>query len=156
MADWITVISLLLVGIFLLIAEIIFVPGTTVVGILGFLAAILGVYLSFEYFGPTTGGWFTFGATIAFSAALYISFKSNTWERFSLKDTNSGKVNENMTISLKVGDEGVAISVLKPVGKAEFADKAYEVRTLGDYTESGTSIKIIKIEKNNIVVEPIN
>lgn len=156
MTDWITVISLVAVGILLLIAEVLFVPGTTIVGILGFLAAILGIYLSFEYFGTVVGGWFTFGSTVAFGIALYYSFKSKTWDKFSLKDTNSGKVNENLTESLSVGDEGVSISVLKPVGKAEFGDKEFEVKTLGDYVESGTRIKIIKIEKNNIVVETIN
>lgn len=156
MTDWITVVSLVLVGILLIIAEIIFVPGTTIVGILGFLSGILGVYLSFDYFGSVTGGWVAFGSSVAFGIALYYSFKSNTWDKFSLKDTNSGKVNEDLTAALAVGDEGLAISVLKPVGKAEFGVGEFEVKTLGDYTESGTRIKIIKLEKNNIVVEPIN
>lgn len=156
MGDWITVISLVVVGILLLIAEILFVPGTTVVGILGVAASLMGVYLSYKYFGSVTGSWFAAGSTIAFAIALYYSFKSKTWEKFSLKDTNSGKVNENLTKELEIGMTGTAISSLKPVGKAEFSDKEYEVKTLGEYVDSGTSLKILKIEKNNIIVEPIN
>ncbi len=129
MGDWITVISLVILGIILIIAEIIFVPGTTIVGILGFLSGILGVYLSFTYFGSTTGGWVAFGSSVALAITLYNSFKSKTWDKFSLKDTNSGKVNEDLTSALALGDEGVAISVLKPVGKAEFSDREYEVKT---------------------------
>ncbi|MEQ8925223.1 MAG: NfeD family protein [Fulvivirga sp.] len=156
MGDWVTVIALVVAGILLLIAEVLFVPGTTVVGILGVACAIFGIYLSFEYFGTTTATWFTVGSTIGFAIALYYSFKSRTWERFSLKDTNSGKVNENLTSLLEVGLEGMAISSLKPVGKAEINDVVYEVKTLGEYVDSGQRLKIIKIDKNNITVEPIN
>ncbi len=156
MGDWITVIALVAAGILLLIAEVLFVPGTTVVGILGVLAAILGVYLSFTYFGQATGIWFTLGSGLAFGVTLYYSFKSRTWERFSLKGVNDGKVNENLTINLKTGDTGTALSSLKPVGKAEFNDQEFEVKTLGQYVDEKTALKIIKIEKNNIIVEPIN
>ena len=66
-----------------------------------------------------------------------------------------GKVNEGLTVGLKEEDEGFAVSTLKPVGKAEFNDKEYEVRSFGSYIEAGTKIKIVKIEMNNILVEPI-
>lgn len=156
MSEWITVIALVLAGVALIITEILFVPGTTVVGILGIAASVFGVYLSFEYFGQDIGVWFTLGAVLAFAAAVYFSFKSKTWEKFSLKDTNKGKVNEGLTQDLKVGDEGIALSSLKPVGKAEFSDNEYEVRTLGQYVDEKTALKILKIELNNIIVEPIN
>ena len=133
-----------------------FVPGTTVVGILGLIATILGIYLSFDYFGSEVGWWFTFGSTLFFAMAIYISFRNKTWEKLALKDTNIGKVNEGLTDSLAIGDKGVAISTLKPIGKAEIKDKEYEVRTNGDYVDSGTLVQIIKIGKNNIIVEPTN
>ena len=156
MGDWLTVISLVVAGILLIIAEILFVPGTTVVGILGIASSIFGVYLSYDYFGAATGTWFTVGSAIIFAVALYYSFKSKTWDKFSLKDSLQGKVNENLTSGLESGMEGIAISTLKPIGKAEFNDKEYEVKTTGQYVESGQQLKILKIEKNNIIVEPIN
>ena len=156
MGDWLTVISLVVAGILLIIAEILFVPGTTVVGILGIASSIFGVYLSYDYFGAATGTWFTVGSAIIFAVALYYSFKSKTWDKFSLKDSLQGKVNENLTSGLESGMEGIAISTLKPIGKAEFNNKEYEVKTTGQYVESGQQLKILKIEKNNIIVEPIN
>lgn len=156
MSAWTTVIFLVISGFVLLIVEILFVPGTTVVGILGLLATVLGIYLSFDYFGSEVGWWFTLGSTLFFVLAIYYSFRNKTWEKLALKDTNDGKVNEGLTDSLSVGDKGVAISTLKPIGKAELNNKEYEVRTYGDYVDSGTSIQIIKIDKNNIIVEPIN
>ena len=156
MSAWTTVIFLVITGFVLLIVEVLFVPGTTVVGVLGLIATILGIYLSFDYFGSEVGWWFTLGSAVFFGLATYYSFRNKTWEKLALKDTNVGKVNEGLTDSLTVGDKGLAISTLKPIGKAEFDNREYEVRTTGAYVDSGTAVQIIKIEKNNILVELIN
>ena len=156
MSEWIIVLSLVFIGFVFILLEILFVPGTTVVGILGFIATIAGIYLSFNYFGTTTGMWFSVGCTFVFLLALVYSFKTKTWERFSLKDSMQGKFNEDLTIDLKEQEEGVTISSLKPIGKAEFNNKEYEVKSFGDYIDPGTQIRIVKIDKNNILVEPIS
>jgi membrane-bound ClpP family serine protease len=156
MVEWIIVVSLILFGLFLLIAEIIFVPGTTLVGILGFIFLFLGVGLSFNYFGSETG-WITVGSTaVASGLIMYYSFKANVWSRFSLKTTIDSKVNEGEVESLKVGTEGHTISALRPVGKAELGNKLYEVKTMGEYLDSGSKIKVVKIVSNQIIVEPLN
>jgi membrane-bound ClpP family serine protease len=55
---------------------------------------------------------------------------------------------------LSPGLEGIALSALRPVGKAEVAGKTYEVKTQGGYVATGTKIKIIQISSNQIIVEP--
>ncbi|MBX2911198.1 MAG: hypothetical protein M9954_05125 [Cyclobacteriaceae bacterium] len=153
--DWMIVASLIFFGILLVIAEIIFIPGTTVVGLVGVGFMIAGVVSSFSYFG-TQGGWITVGGTILASAILaYYAFKANVWGKFSLKTASSGKVNEGGLEGLAVGMEGVAISALRPSGKAEINEKTYEVKTLGSFVDTGSKIKIIKINSNQIVVGPI-
>jgi membrane-bound ClpP family serine protease len=154
--EWITVVSLILFGLFLIIAEIIFVPGTTLVGILGFIFLMLGVGLSFSYFGSETG-WTTVGiSAVASGLIFYYSFKANIWGRFSLKSSIQSKVNEGDLDSLIVGTEGIAVSALRPVGKATLGEKMYEVKTLGEYLDSGSRVRVIKIIMNQIIVEPIN
>jgi len=154
--EWITVISLILFGLFLIIAEVIFVPGTTLVGILGFIFLIIGVSLSFRYFGGETG-WTTIGVTaVASGLILYFSFKANVWGRFSLKSSIQSKFNEGELDSLTVGTEGLTVSALRPVGKANLGEKLYEVKTLGEYLDSGSRVRVIKIIMNQIIVEPIN
>lgn len=153
--DWMIVASLIFFGILLVILEIIFIPGTTVVGIIGAGFMIAGVISGFNYFGQQ-GGWITLGATALSSAILvYYAFKANVWGRFSLKTANLGKVNEGELEGLTVGQEGVAISALRPSGKAEISDKTFEVKTLGAFVDAGSKIKIIKVNTNQIVVEPI-
>lgn len=154
--EWLTVISLIVVGIVLVVVEIIFVPGTTVVGLLGGLLAVVGVVLSFSYFGNETG-WYTLSATSVLSGGLlYWSLRSRAWERFSLKTTIDGRVNEVDLNFLKTGDEGSAVSALRPMGKAEIGGKLFEVTSLGIYVETGTRIRIVRVSSNQIVVEPVN
>ena len=45
---------LLVIGIILILIEILFIPGTTVFGILGIIAIFSSDYLSFTYFGSDT------------------------------------------------------------------------------------------------------
>lgn len=153
--EWLIIISLVLLGLALIIVEIIFIPGTTVVGIAGFIIAGFGVWQSFSSFGPETG-WIVLGATSVFAIVSTIySFKSGVWKKFSLKEAHINKFNDEIVHDLEVGDIGVAISVLRPVGNAEFKDKTYEVRTNGSYLEAGTKIRIIKLQYPTVTVEAV-
>lgn len=156
MVEWITVISLILVGLALVIAEIIFVPGTTLVGVTGFVLMAIGISMGFSYFGSSTG-WTIAGITAVTSGVvIVVAFRSNVWKRFSLKSTIDSKVNEGELAGITAGQEGVALSALRPVGKAELSSKTFEVRTLGAYVESGTRIRVTQVSANQIIVEPIS
>lgn len=156
MADVVMIAVLILIGLALIIAEIIFVPGTTFVGILGLLATGYGIYLTFTKYGSEAGTWVTVGSAVLFGISLYFSFKKGAWDKLSLKDTMQGRVNEGLTSKLQVGQEGITRSAVRPIGKAEFDEVEYEVRSMGNYIDSGTAVRIIKIVNNNIFVEPIN
>ena len=155
MADWISVLLLILCGVVLIIVELIFVPGTTVLGVLGLLSLFGGVYFSFVSFGSSTGGW-VLGGTIAFSLlALVYSLRAGTWQRFALKSSIDSKVNEDEKSDLQLGMHGKLISDLRPIGTAEFMDKLYEVQTNGNYLEAGLQVEIISLAENKIIVKPI-
>lgn len=156
MIMWIIILSLLLIGLALIVIELIFIPGTTVVGLLGFIFAGAGVLIGYQHFGSDTGLYILIGTLVATLAALFYSFRSGAWSRFSNKSSNDGKVNEGITGGLSIGDEGVTLSTLRPIGKAEFNSKTFEVKTQGQYVETGQHVRIIQIRLNDIVVEPFN
>src|SRR4051812_2008933 len=148
--EWMIVLSLLLVGLALVVVEVIFVPGTTIVGVAGFVFIVIGVGLSFRYFG-NSAGWLTAGGSaVAAGLSLYFSFKAGVWDRFSLKNTMEGNVNEGEMDTLKTGIEGITLSALRPFGKAELQDKTYEVKTMGNYVEAGTRIRVMQILSHQI------
>ena len=153
---WIIIIALLLIGLALIIVELVFIPGTTVVGLLGLIFAIVGIVISYNHFGHDIGFYILLGTLAATLGALFYSFRSGAWSKFSLKSSMDSKVNEGMMATIRVGDEGVTLSTLRPIGKAEFNSKTYEVKTSGNYVDRGEKVKITQIESHQIVVEPLN
>lgn len=151
--EWLPIAIFVLLGIILLIAEIIFVPGTTVVGILGFLSLGYGIFQSYASFGNTVGTFTLIGSLLATVLLFYISFKNRSWERFSLKSSMKGRVNENLKV-LEVGMKGVTVSSLKPVGKALFEDDEMEVRSNGGFVEENVEIEVLRVEGQKIFVQP--
>jgi membrane-bound ClpP family serine protease len=152
---WILIISLLLIGLALIVIEVIFVPGTTVVGIMGVICAGAGVIISYKHYGSDVGFYLLLGTCLVAATALVLSFRSGAWTRFANKSAINSKVNEGITSALKEGDEGVALSTLKPIGKAQFGLSEFEVKTIGDYVDVGTRVTIISIKSNQIVVKPL-
>lgn len=152
--EWVAIISLIIVGIALIVVEIIFVPGTTVVGILGFGMIIGGIVMAFNNFGIRTGYTVAGATAVATGLALFWSLRTKPWRKLSLQSAIDSRVNEGALADLKVGDEGVAVSALRPAGKAEIGGEMYEVTTLGNFAPAGTPVKVIRISSNQVVVEP--
>lgn len=155
MIDWIAVIVLIFFGLGFIIAEIIFVPGTTLLGLLGLVFTITGVVLSYLSFGGGIGTVVLAITIILAISILIYSFKSGVWERFALKSAINSKFNEGDLTGLQVGEEGIAISALRPMGKADFRDKIFEVSTFGNFLPSGTRVRVVSIKNHKIYIEPI-
>ncbi|MEM6643281.1 MAG: hypothetical protein AAF616_09900 [Bacteroidota bacterium] len=154
--EWLIIIGLMLFGTFLLVAEIIFVPGTTVVGILGFIFSAYCIYLGYDYFGPTTGTLILIGGLVLNVVALVWAFKGNSWERFSLKGTMTSRFNEDLKHNVKVGDLGTSISSIKPIGKALFDEIELEVSSNGGYINENIEIEVVKVVDSKIIVTPVS
>jgi len=152
---WIVISVLILAGLLLIIAEIIFIPGTTVVGFLGLALLIAGIVFSYQHYGNEGGFYVLIGTGVLTVTALYVAFRRGAWNKFSNKSAIDSKVNEGLTSELQIGDEGTTISVLRPIGTAEFNGKIFEVKTSGGYLANGMKIRIEKIQLNEILVEPI-
>jgi membrane-bound ClpP family serine protease len=145
--------SLLSIGLILILIEVFLIPGTTIVGICGFLASLLGVYYAFLVFDSGTALWVAGIAAIANLAAIWYGFTSGVWKHFSLKGTMKGGAFDGRTLGLAAGMVGKAISDIKPFGKVLFGDQVYEVKSEEGFIEVGKTVNIIKIENNKILVK---
>lgn len=152
---WLVIAALILVGLLLIIVEIVFIPGTTVVGLFGLIFTIVGIVFSYNHFGSETGFYILLGTTLVTAGTLYLSFRKGAWKKFSHQSAIDSKVNEGMADHLTTGEEGVSISALRPMGSAEFSGKIFEVKTNGEFVDNGVKLRIVKIRSNDILVEPI-
>ncbi|WP_242926388.1 NfeD family protein [Pontibacter vulgaris] len=154
--DWITVILLILIGLTLIIVELIFVPGTTIIGILGFILTAIGIWIGYAALGSNTGHVILAAAVLVGGIAFFYSFRSDVWTRFALKERNESHVNEEFAQTFEIGEIGRTVSALRPQGTAIFRDSQQEVQTNGEYLEPNTQVRIIRLSQNKIIVEKIS
>lgn len=149
------IIFLILIGIILVLAEIFVFPGVGIVGIIGAIFMLLGIYFAYRI-NVTIGNWVLFGSVL-FSVALGIlSFRAKTWERLALKNEVTGKMNTFDAGKIKVGDQGITVSRLNPIGKAKINNEYYEVQAKSDMIDENEKIEVQKLDANKIIVKKIN
>ena len=148
------VILLIIVGIILLLLEVLVLPGG-ITGIIGLLVIAFAIWQAFVM--STTTGVIVLVATLVVSVTMAaIALKYKTWSKISLNTEIDGKTNVVLDTDIKIGDKGVAVSRLAPMGKAQFNGKYFEVATLGEFVDHTTEIEVIKIDGNKIIVKQIN
>ncbi len=147
---------LIALGLVLIIVEIAFVPGTTVVGFMGGAVMIGGVLLVYKYVGNTEGLWSLIITSVSVVALIIIAVKTKAWKRLSLEDELMGRAELVGFDKLTEGQEGLAISGLRPSGEAEFDENRFEVRTEGELLAPGTKVRIKRIDDGVIFVAPIS
>jgi len=149
------IICVVLIGLTIIVVEIVFIPGTTIVGIFGFFTVMLGLYLAFIHHGEKVGWFSTASVIFILVLAIYFAIKKKVWQKYSLQSEIHGTVDNHKTKSLVNGQEGVAISALRPSGIAEFSDTRVEVSSQGTFIDAGTKVKIISIKKKRVIVETV-
>ncbi|HON17755.1 MAG TPA: NfeD family protein [Salinivirgaceae bacterium] len=154
--SWFLIIFLLIIGLLLLLLEVLVIPGTSIAGIFGFLSMVVGVWMAFTSYG-TASGLITLGSVLVISIVTFIlAFRSKTWDRISLKTSIDSKIDTFDDILPKAGETAVAISRLNPIGKVEYDGKEYEARSISGYIEEKSSVIIVAIESNKLIVKHQN
>lgn len=153
--ELLTVILLILLGVVLLIVEFMFLPGATIAGIGSVLAFGVGIYLSFSYWGSLPGFISLAVVLIFVPVLLYFLFKGKAMKPMMLESNIDGKVLTVDSEKIHVGDTGVTIGRLVPIGNIKVNGVTIEARSRGIYIDPKTEIKIVKIEGNTVIVEPI-
>ncbi len=145
--------SLILFGALFVMVEILFVPGTTIVGLIGIILSGIGIYYAYQTFPPATAtAIFVLTGLINLGMLVY-GFKSGVWKKFSLMDTNTGGSFDGRLIGLEIGQKGKTKSDCRPFGKAEFGEIIYEVKSDRGFIPTNEDIYIHKLENNKIIIK---
>ena len=155
METWVAVLLLLGLGVALLLLEIIFVPGTTLVGVAGVICSVIGVVISFRSYGVGTGLLVLLGAAAITGGGLWYALKQQSWRRFALHDQNQGRVNDRADLLLQPGMKGITRSTLRPYGMAEFDAGIFEVFAPSGAVVERTPVRVVRVEHGKVTVEPL-
>lgn len=154
-----TVGFLLLLGLFLLLLELLVVPGVTVVGIAGLLFLTAGVWVTFATYGNLAGAVVLSLVTLLALLSLIVSFRSKFWKKFELEGVISSKAkgeDANELDPVHLGEIGIAISALRPTGMVRFGSKQKEVECIDGMLAAGKQVEVAQLSERKIYVKPIN
>lgn len=153
--DWLTVALLLLFGLVFLAAEVIFIPGTTVVGLMGFALLAAGVWYAYRDLGTGTGHVLLASSAVVAAVLVYVGLRPKNLARVALNDVNTGHVRDARLPDVQPGATGRTLSALRPAGTVLFDENRREVTTRGEFVPAGTEVRVLRIEQNRIVVESV-
>jgi membrane-bound serine protease (ClpP class) len=159
-------IVIFVVGVILLLLEIFVIPGFGIVGVLGILCMIGGLFLGligdFSLTDPNDismaiiemASSFVLTGVVIYILSKFLP-KTRMWNNLILHAdiSSTSGYTSNISFSSLIGAEGVALTDLRPAGTAVINDKRIDVVTDGEFITNGTRIVVNYIQGSKVVVE---
>jgi membrane-bound ClpP family serine protease len=145
---------LLAVAIFLLLLETFLLPGITFAGVGGALFAVGGV--AYAYSLSPTAGHVTLGSSVViFGGIFFWLLRAKSFQRIALNTNVDSTVTSARDVGLQVGDEGLTVSRLAPVGKARFGEITVEAKAQENFIDEQTPVVIVRIGGYQVTVKSL-
>jgi membrane-bound serine protease (ClpP class) len=160
---------LFMLGVILLLIEIFIIPGFGIIGVSGIILILLSLVLTRQDFviPEFTWQWDLFrknllfaslslvGSLILIGVLMVILPHSQLFGRLVLKNTSPAmkKIEESEEEEINNGAQAVALTNLRPVGKADFNGRVLIVQTDGEYIEKDSKLIVIRREGLRLVVK---
>ena len=152
---WLTIALLLLFGLLFVAVEVIFIPGTTLVGFVGFALLVVGVWMGYRDFGAPVGHYALLTVAVLASLIVYVGLRPKNLAKVALNTVNNATVRDVRRADVALGTVGRTLSALRPAGTVLFGDERREVVTRGEFVASGSDVRVLGIEQNRIVVSAV-
>lgn len=146
------VISFIIIGLLLLFAEILIIPGVGVAGILGVLSLVGSCVYAFLEVSTIAGIITTVSVVVLLVVMTIYVLRAKTWKRISLNTNIDSKAISDVKVS--VGDSGKTITRLAPMGQAVIGGESTEVKALEGMIDSNVEVVVVMIDDNKIYVKP--
>jgi membrane-bound ClpP family serine protease len=151
--DIVIVIVLCLMGIVLILVEIFLIPGVTIAAVAGAAFSIGGIYYAFHSLGAIAG-IITLVVMLAIIGIAFIYLvKSKALDTIALKTNINSTVVSEEYLNIAVGDTGISISRLNPMGKVRINNITIEAKSLNGFIDENKEIEVLKITVNQLIVK---
>ncbi len=149
---------LLIAGLLLLAAELVLIPGSTVVGLLGAGSILASIYLQFGGDFPLVAGLAVILIGVGLGLAFWLLPSSTLTRRFALATSLEGNSATGSTSNIKpnlLGRYGRALSDLRPSGVADIEGERVDVVADGEFISVGSSLEVVRVEGRRVVVKSV-
>lgn len=152
--ELVIVIALVLLGILFLLVEIFLLPGVTIGGIAGAIFLVGGIAYAYYFIGNTAGNITLASSALALGGSFVWLLRSKSLQRISLETNIDSKVDNSDLKKINVGDIGVALSRLNPIGKVMVNDFTVEGKSFnGEFIEEDAPIEVIRVDTYQLQVK---
>ena len=148
------VFSILFFGILLFVAEVFLFP-SGILGKVGLITTVVGLFFAYKIFGFNTGTLCLFGEFIINGCLLYFGSDRISKSKMAMQQTSDGKVNIFSDFGLKVGDKGITITDLRPEGKAIFNNDKITIWSFNGFIDANEAVEVHQIKDNKIYVQKV-
>ncbi len=155
---WIYAIGLLILGFVMILLEIFVIPGFNIFGIAGFATVCMGIYFAYAKLGTQAAIYVGLAGILGTAALIWLLVRNRAWQRMVLQrqtDRASGYTSAPASLEDLVASTGVALTPLRPAGRAQFDEQIVDVVTEGDFIESGDPVEVLSVHGNRIVVHTV-
>lgn len=155
MTPTLIIITLVLVGILMMLIEFLLTPGMGFAGIIGLASFVGACVYAFIVEGTQTGTVVTAVVAVIVIILFIWMLRGKTWKKLEQQEQIDVKTNTEVE-KVKVGDKGVTLSRLVPIGKVKFDGVACEVHNAdGSFVDPGVEVEVTAVEDNEVFVKPI-
>lgn len=148
------IILFIILGLLLIVAEILLLPGVTVAGFLSILSFTTSLILAYLNYG-TVASFIVVGVSLCLSIiTVLLCLRKNSLKSMSLNTVVGASVENNIHSVLKAGDTVTTYTRLAPMGNIiTETGEIFEGKSLDGYIEAKRSVNIINIENNIAIVK---
>lgn len=149
------IVTLIIIGLLLVFAEVLILPGVGVAGILGLLSLGGACYYAFTVLG-SMAGWIVTGSIAVLLIILTVySLRANTWKKLALNTNIDSKALPEEPV-VAVGDRGKTLTRLAPMGSVRFGNVVVESKAWEGMLDPGVDVEVVMIEGGKVYVRPVN
>ena len=145
------VVTLVILGLLLLFAEILIIPGVGVAGILGLLSMAGSCLYAFMEMGKTAGVIVTAINVVLIILLTVWVLRAKTWKRLAL-ETNIDAKAVVPEVDVIPGSKGISVTRLAPMGTARFGDLRLEVTAREGIIDPGVEVEVVEVDGIKVYV----
>ena len=85
--------------------------------------------------------------------SIWLFLRSRALEKMSLTTVIDGKNEPLKDMNIQVGDTGIALSRLAPMGNVRINGQTVEAKTYDDFIDQGEAVVVKQVFSTNVLVE---
>lgn len=151
-------IALMLLGAVIVFFEI-FIPSGGILAIAAGICIVSAIVMVFKNQGAALGLVFVLITMLLLPAVIFFAMKifpeTRMGKKLILQHSEEGFNSQDTSENELLGQTGVTVSMLRPVGVARFGNKRIDVMTDGELIEKDKPIEVRRVEGNRIIVREI-